>query len=142
MMPSADATFQIGQRIRSSDAGAFKGTIRYIGPVSGQQGEWIGIEWDDSERGKHDGETGGVKYFTVKQAGAGSFVRSHKIEAGVAFVQALKARYKPEGDLQQVEGQSWQRSPTSKEPPLKPLCLHSSISSCSSESHCPSTAST
>lgn len=102
---SSESPFQVGQRIRSSDADGFKGTVRYIGPVTGQQGSWIGIEWDDLERGKHDGEAGGVKYFDVEQPGAGSLVRSHKIKAGVTLVQALKARYKPSEEVERVEGQ-------------------------------------
>ena len=29
-------------------------------------GNWLGIEWDDAERGKHSGEHEGVKYFTCR----------------------------------------------------------------------------
>ena len=28
----------------------------------------MGIEWDDSERGKHSGDHEGIKYFTCKYA--------------------------------------------------------------------------
>ena len=38
-------------------------TVRYIGPVKGTAGDWLGVEWDDGDRGKHAGEHGGVKYF-------------------------------------------------------------------------------
>ncbi|GAQ82810.1 tubulin-specific chaperone E [Klebsormidium nitens] len=100
---SLESPFQVGQRIRSSDADGFKGTVRYVGPVAGQQGTWIGIEWDDLERGKHDGEAGGVKYFHVEQPGAGSLVRSHKIQAGITLVQALRARYKPSEEAERTE---------------------------------------
>ena len=35
-----------------------KGTVRYIGPVvTSKKAEdvWVGIEWDDATRGKHNG---------------------------------------------------------------------------------------
>lgn len=38
-------------------------TVRYIGPVAGTSGSWLGVEWGDKTRGKHDGEHKGVKYF-------------------------------------------------------------------------------
>lgn len=38
-------------------------TIRFIGQVAGTKGEWLGIEWDDPTRGKHDGTHQGVRYF-------------------------------------------------------------------------------
>lgn len=56
----------IGQRL------AFDGTlctVRYIGPVIGTQKDWLGVEWDDPKRGKHDGEHQGKKYFTCKPLG-------------------------------------------------------------------------
>lgn len=38
-------------------------TARYVGAVQGTKGEWLGVEWDDPTRGKHDGSHGGVRYF-------------------------------------------------------------------------------
>lgn len=38
-------------------------TVRYIGEVKGTKGQWLGIEWDDPTRGKHNGEAGGTRYF-------------------------------------------------------------------------------
>lgn len=38
-------------------------TVRYVGDVAGTTGQWLGVEWDDPERGKHSGEHKGVKYF-------------------------------------------------------------------------------
>lgn len=53
---------------------------RYLGPVKGQEGTWVGVEWDDATRGKHDGSTGGIKYFTCQSGGtSGSFVRMEKV---------------------------------------------------------------
>jgi hypothetical protein len=42
------------------------GTILYIGPVTGTSGEWFGVDWDDVERGKHDGTKNGVYYFSCR----------------------------------------------------------------------------
>jgi len=39
------------------------GTIRFSGPVEGTSGTWLGIEWDDPKRGKHDGSKDGKQYF-------------------------------------------------------------------------------
>lgn len=44
----------------------FLGTVRYRGTIDGQQGTWLGIEWDDASRGKHDGAHKGTHYFTVR----------------------------------------------------------------------------
>jgi len=78
-------------------------TVRYVGSVAGQQGVWVGVEWDDPSRGKHDGSTGGVKYFDVSGSPtAGSFVRAEKVCAGVPLLAALHARYNNE----QAEGAS------------------------------------
>ena len=51
----------IGTRISHS---GYIGTIRYVGPVDGTNGLWLGVEWDDPKRGKHDGSRDGRRYFT------------------------------------------------------------------------------
>ena len=53
------ADFHITQRVQVDK---FKATVRYVGPVQGQQGVWVGLEWDDSGRGKHDGSSEGRRY--------------------------------------------------------------------------------
>lgn len=55
--------YHVGQRLSLKDQPC---TIRYIGPVSNKSGEWLGVEWDDISRGKHDGTHDGTKYFTCK----------------------------------------------------------------------------
>ena len=32
-----------------------KATLRFVGEIEGQAGTWVGLEWDDSARGRHDG---------------------------------------------------------------------------------------
>ncbi|KAF9360459.1 hypothetical protein BGX26_009287 [Mortierella sp. AD094] len=97
-MPSdvtmTDATrpqLKVGQRIESEH---IKGTLRFIGEVPPTKGEWIGVEWDDKDRGKHSGEHNGTKYFDCLFPGTGSFTRiSHKIETGSTLLQVLTERY-------------------------------------------------
>ena len=52
---------QIGER-RSYDG--VPCTVRYVGEVAGTSGSWLGVEWDDPSRGKHDGQHKGVRYFS------------------------------------------------------------------------------
>lgn len=55
--------FYIGQRV------SFEGslcTVRYIGPVKNTKGDWLGVEWDDAARGKHNGSANGESYFICK----------------------------------------------------------------------------
>lgn len=40
------------------------GTVRYVGQVDGTKGIWLGIEWDDPQRGKHNGSNDGKHYFS------------------------------------------------------------------------------
>jgi len=54
------AELTLGQRVEQEN---FRGTIRYLGHVAGTKGEWIGVEWDDKERGKHSGSHGETQYF-------------------------------------------------------------------------------
>lgn len=42
----------------------YLGTIKYVGPVDGTKDIWLGIEWDDPQRGKHGGTKDGKVYFT------------------------------------------------------------------------------
>ncbi|XP_049802228.1 tubulin-specific chaperone E isoform X2 [Schistocerca nitens] len=51
---------QLGQRIECS--GSY-GTVKYIGEVPPTKGIWLGIDWDEPHRGKHDGMYNDVRYF-------------------------------------------------------------------------------
>ncbi|VDM67084.1 unnamed protein product [Strongylus vulgaris] len=53
---------QVGDRIL---VGEYAATVRYIGNVAGHPGVWVGVEWDDPSRGKHDGLVNGIRYFTT-----------------------------------------------------------------------------
>ena len=54
------AKFYTGKRL---SFGGDLCTVRFIGEVQGTKGEWLGVEWDDPSRGKHEGSVKGVKYF-------------------------------------------------------------------------------
>lgn len=54
---------QVGDRLSYDGAAC---TIRYVGTVKGTSGSWLGVEWDDPARGKHDGLHKGDRYFTCK----------------------------------------------------------------------------
>ncbi|KAK7952387.1 uncharacterized protein PG986_008115 [Apiospora aurea] len=74
-------------------------TVRYLGEVAGTTGSWIGVEWDDASRGKHDGSHKGQRYFTCKSKSptAASFVRPTRMaEPPRSFVAALKEKYTAE----------------------------------------------
>ncbi|KAI6166847.1 hypothetical protein EDD17DRAFT_1541543 [Pisolithus thermaeus] len=70
------------------------GTIKYVGAVDGTPGIWYGVEWDDPNRGKHDGVKDGRRYFTCLVPNAGSFIRPSKsLNFGVTFLTALSTKY-------------------------------------------------
>ncbi|XP_028407630.1 tubulin-specific chaperone E-like [Dendronephthya gigantea] len=69
------------------------GTIKYFGEIPPSTGLWYGIEWDVDGRGKHSGEHEGVKYFTCKRPGNGSFVRAKKLDFGINVVTALLSKF-------------------------------------------------
>ncbi|MCP9260826.1 Cyclin-related protein fam58a [Dirofilaria immitis] len=80
----------VGDRI---EAGGNRGVIKYIGAVDGYDGEWIGIDWDNPERGKHDGFLNGKRYFQANSAKSGSFVRPTAVNAGRNLLEEMNNRY-------------------------------------------------
>ncbi|GLD71275.1 tubulin-specific chaperone E isoform X1 [Lates japonicus] len=62
----------VGRRV---SCGGERATVRYVGPVPPTAGLWLGVEWDNPDRGKHDGSHEGVQYFTCRHTKGGSFVR-------------------------------------------------------------------
>jgi dynactin complex subunit len=42
------------------------GIVRFVGQVDNTTGTWIGVEWDDPTRGKHDGYKNGKRYFSCR----------------------------------------------------------------------------
>ena len=86
-----------------------RGFCRYVGPVIGQTGIWVGVEWDDQTRGKHDGCHDGKRYFECKRKQTkerkeentqASFVRVQKVAPSTDFVSAAKDKYELESQEQ------------------------------------------
>uniref|UniRef100_A0A7N8WQK9 Tubulin-specific chaperone E n=1 Tax=Mastacembelus armatus TaxID=205130 RepID=A0A7N8WQK9_9TELE len=73
--------------------GEERATVRYVGPVPPTAGLWLGVEWDNPERGKHDGSHEGVQYFACRNPKGGSFVRPAKVSFGVDFLSAVRQVY-------------------------------------------------
>lgn len=40
-----------------------KGTVKYVGPLFGREEDYLGIELEDNQEGKHDGIFQGTRYF-------------------------------------------------------------------------------
>ncbi|NWJ10867.1 TBCE protein, partial [Crypturellus undulatus] len=80
----------LGRRIL---CGTEYATVRYVGTVPPTAGLWLGVEWDDPQRGKHNGTHEGTQYFKCRHPKGGSFIRSNKANFGVDFLTAVKDRY-------------------------------------------------
>ncbi|VUC20332.1 unnamed protein product [Clonostachys rosea] len=90
-------THHLGQRMSFDGALC---TVRYIGEVATTAGTWLGVEWDDSSRGKHDGSHKGVRYFKClsKSAHGASFVRpTRPAQEPQSFIAALHEKYGSDG---------------------------------------------
>ncbi|EYC10261.1 hypothetical protein Y032_0056g2646 [Ancylostoma ceylanicum] len=81
---------QVGDRVA---VGGYGATVRYVGNVEGHAGVWVGVEWDDPRRGKHDGLVNGVRYFTTSAPKGGSLVKIQNICPGVDLLTAILKRY-------------------------------------------------
>jgi len=82
---------RVGRRVEVEGS---RGTVMFDGVVEGTKGQWLGIEWDDASRGKHDGTHNGVLYFRTKGPTSGSFIRESKANFGKSFRRAVNERYR------------------------------------------------
>lgn len=103
-MAEAGEGLREGDRVREAAEGGGRGTVRYVGPVDGHRGEYVGVEWDNRARGKHNGVLGGRQYFklrTVRGGGQGtgegevgaSFLRAKRLQRGETVGAALRRKY-------------------------------------------------
>lgn len=93
-----------GERLSFGDA---RCTVRYAGPLPDQNGDWLGIEWDDPERGKHDGQYKGNRLFQTLSSSpsCASFVRATRVpDVSRSFLQALRYKYAEDGHDQAPAG--------------------------------------
>jgi tubulin-specific chaperone E len=85
--------FYIGQRLSFDDAIC---TVRYLGPLEGLNGDWLGVEWDSSWRGKHNGQHKGKQVFQCLSTSptAASFIRpSRRPDPTWTLSEAIKNKY-------------------------------------------------
>ncbi|XP_035871990.1 tubulin-specific chaperone E isoform X1 [Phyllostomus discolor] len=80
----------IGRRV---DVNGERATVLFYGSVPPVAGLWLGVEWDNPERGKHDGSHEGTVYFKCSHPTGGSFIRPNKVNFGVDFLTAVENRY-------------------------------------------------
>lgn len=81
----------IGSRQSFADAHC---TVRYIGPLQGHKGVFVGVEWDDPSLGKHSGTLDGKFYFQSAIELAGSFFRIERPkDATLGIWEAIKSKY-------------------------------------------------
>mmetsp|Transcript_22754 Transcript_22754/g.74074 ORF Transcript_22754/g.74074 Transcript_22754/m.74074 type:complete len:541 (-) Transcript_22754:239-1861(-) len=105
----------VGARVVSVSDGA-QGWARFTGAVADESGVWVGVEWDDPARGKHDGTLRGTRYFECASATSGSFVRAPKLRVGVDYATAVRRKYAGDDDDEEngngtaVEGEQAQES--------------------------------
>uniref|UniRef100_A0A4W6DIR3 Tubulin-specific chaperone E n=1 Tax=Lates calcarifer TaxID=8187 RepID=A0A4W6DIR3_LATCA len=81
----------VGKRV---SCGGERATVRYVGPVPPTAGLWLGVQWDNPDRGKHDGSHEGVQYFSCRHSKGGSFVRPAKVSFGVDYLTAVRQVYR------------------------------------------------
>uniref|UniRef100_A0A1I7UB38 Tubulin-specific chaperone E n=1 Tax=Caenorhabditis tropicalis TaxID=1561998 RepID=A0A1I7UB38_9PELO len=82
---------EIGQRVRINTE---KATIRFIGEVDGYgKQQWVGLEWDDPSRGKHDGVVKGKRYFQTNHPTGGSLMKAEIIPKPKDLLFEIKNRY-------------------------------------------------
>ncbi|KAK9919158.1 hypothetical protein WJX75_009791 [Coccomyxa subellipsoidea] len=77
--------------------------------ILSQEGIWVGLEWDDASRGKHNGSYKEKDYFScLGNRASGSFVRQNKLLAvadlGIALTEALAERYLQDAQKEAREG--------------------------------------
>lgn len=58
-----DINYEIGARV---ECDGDRGTVKYVGTVADTKGTWLGIDWDDPSRGKHNGTYQGTTFFEAR----------------------------------------------------------------------------
>ncbi|XP_018025697.1 tubulin-specific chaperone E [Hyalella azteca] len=93
----------IGSRVQDCRTGD-RGVVCFVGQVGDASGIWIGVDWDNPDRGKHDGSHNGVRYFHAHFQTSGSFVRPTKLLSGIDLEAAVRGKYQaPPPDSKLVE---------------------------------------
>ncbi|KAL3641492.1 hypothetical protein CASFOL_016460 [Castilleja foliolosa] len=120
--PDPSTVLRVGQRVHFIGQPQRIGTVKYVGPVKGFSGDWIGVDWDDGE-GKHDGSHNGASYFTARGPNTASFVRPHNLSTGVSLLEALETRYRT-ASTKEEEDEMYVLSATNKRVSIELLGKH------------------
>ena len=97
------ATFEASNSLyapASSRSDVSRGFVRFIGKIDQASSQlFVGVEWDYEERGKHDGELNGVRYFVTSTGKkSASFIKLETFlrfsSLGIDFMQAVSGKYK------------------------------------------------
>nr|CAD2191870.1 unnamed protein product [Meloidogyne enterolobii] len=81
----------------------FKGVVKYCGEVEGTTGIWIGVDWDNKERGKHNGSFNGKQYFEALSKTSGSFVREKDLEFGTDLLDEINEKYASNSKMDEIK---------------------------------------
>lgn len=71
-------------------------TVRFNGSLQGTKGQWLGVEWDDPSRGKHNGAHQGQQVFVCQSSSptAASFIRpTRKPDTERTILEAIEFKY-------------------------------------------------
>ena len=85
--------FYEGQRLSYDGALC---TVRFFGPLKDLKRDWVGVEWDNTARGKHDGQHQGEQIFQCLSSypTAASFIRpTRKPDPSRTLLEAIKRKY-------------------------------------------------
>jgi len=72
--------YGVGKRCECNPGGR-RGTIKFVGPVKGAPGTWIGVELDEPQ-GMNDGSKDGERYFECRRDKYGCFSRAENVNVG------------------------------------------------------------
>ena len=103
-MAAAAGGFRLGQRVHAAGDPRRSGTVRYLGPVDGHAGDWVGVDWDGGAGGRHDGSLAGRRYFSAAGERSASFARPASLSAGIALPDAIRLRYRVDDFTKEEEG--------------------------------------
>ena len=104
MSAAAGYQFRLGQRVHAAGDPRRVGTVRYLGPVDGHAGDWVGVDWDDGAGGKHDGSLAGRRYFVAAGDRSASFARPTALSGGISLPDALRLRYRVHDFTKEEQG--------------------------------------
>jgi dynactin complex subunit len=78
--------------------------VRYLGPVDGHAGDWVGVDWDGGAGGRHDGSLAGRRYFAAAAERSASFARAAALSPGIALPDAIRLRYRVDDFTKEEQG--------------------------------------